>query len=445
MSKMAEGGVREDPANEFMLDSDSEEEAIVQYLRDGEYEEGDHFDDGEDDDSDSDNVPLAAVDWTNPPNPMRRPQALPQMSEKPQVTGEDLEQKSPIDFFDAMFPPVLYEQIATEINCYAASVLQDKVLGPKSRLRSWKDTDVNEVKAFLALRIAMGLCSKPSLEDYWNQWWMTSTPSFGKVITRNRFKLLSSFLHFVDNSQRIERGNPGYNPLFKIQPVLSEVLPAWENNFVLGKHISIDESMIGYRRFGVKAFVFSDSKNNYIYRWDIYTGSAYNYDRNIGQGHSVVNKLTMGLPAGHVLYTDSFYTSPGLCKDLYERGIGLCGTVQPNRKGMPPQLKEKNLKLKEDDRPVFVYKSPVLACAFYDRKTVRFLTTVHNQDIAQQEVTVPASKLHKYPSGKRTFFQPALVGDYNKYMRGWIGVTRWLVTTPSPTDVPNGTQECSIT
>ena len=361
-----------------------------------------------------------------------RSRTLPQIPEQPVVNGNDLDQKKPIDFLNMMFPESLYGVIATETNRYAAQVIAEKQMGPKSSFRKWSEATDDEIRAYLGLRVAMAMCSKPSINDYWSESWLTSTPSFGKVMSKTRFKLLNSFLHFNDNTLRLDRNDPGYDPLFKLRPVLHEVLPAWKDSYTPGKNVAIDESMISYRgriyfrqyikskhhRFGVKAFVMSCATTNFTYKWDIYTGSHYQYDKELGQGHSVVRKLSSDLPQGHVIYLDSFYTTPKLCMELHEKGIGVCGTVSQNRKGMPEALKDRSLKLREGDRPVFRYKSPVLACVFYDRKCVRMLSTVHTQDVFRKDIIVPEAQRDKYPSGQRTTYKPVMVKDYNKFMGG---------------------------
>ena len=51
-------------------------------------------------------------------------------------------------------------------------------------------------------------------------------------------------------------------------------------------------------------------------------------------------KLLEGLEGrGHHVYTDNYYTSPTLCKDLRRLGFGACGTVRVNRCGMPEEMK----------------------------------------------------------------------------------------------------------
>lgn len=378
---------------------------------------------------DEDDIPLAGIQWRQPPVTLVRTRQLPDLPEKPKVIGENLKDKKPVDFFHLMFPQTLYDAIARETNRYAVDVMDTRILKPKSRLHKWSETNRTEVQAFIGLRIAMGLCAKPCMDDYWSEAWLTQTPGFAKVMSRNRFKLLCSFLHFSDNAQRRDREHQDYDPLFKVRPVLNAVSPAWEEHLIPGKNLAIDESMIAFRgriffrqyikskhhRFGIKAFVLCCGATSYTHRFDIYTGGMYAYDKEIGQGHSVVKKLTEGLPPGHVLYLDSFYTSPDLCVDMFQRGIGVCGTVTQNRKGMPDFLK---IDLHEGDKPLFLYKAPVLACAFHDRKTVRMLSTVHTQETFDTEVLVSAGKRNKYPDGKRISTKPVLVQDYNRFMGG---------------------------
>jgi hypothetical protein len=52
---------------------------------------------------------------------------------------------------------------------------------------------------------------------------------------------------------------------------------------------------------------------------------------------------------GHKSYMDNFFSSPNLSDNLTEKKINCCGTVRPNRKGMPWNLGQKNLTLKWGD------------------------------------------------------------------------------------------------
>ncbi|KAJ8369468.1 hypothetical protein SKAU_G00094960 [Synaphobranchus kaupii] len=129
-------------------------------------------------------------------------------------------------------------------------------------------------------------------------------------------------------------------------------------------------------RFGMKNFVLTDTSTNYTYLWDVYTGGAFLFDREVGIGHSVVEKL-MGkaglLGKGHVVYTDNFYTSAALFMPLYASNTGACGTVRANRRGMPTQLRD--MKMKPGDTPIFFTNPPLLTASFRDAGTVTVLCT----------------------------------------------------------------------
>ena len=99
--------------------------------------------------------------------------------------------------------------ITMETNRYAHQYLSSHVLMPSSRFHEWYYVTVHEMKAFLSLHLSMGLVHKSEIEYYWAEFWPTSTAGFGKVMPRNRFKIILSFFHFANNEEYVERGQPG--------------------------------------------------------------------------------------------------------------------------------------------------------------------------------------------------------------------------------------------
>ena len=47
---------------------------------------------------------------------------------------------------------------------------------------------------------------------------------------------------------------------------------------------------------------------------------------------------------GYLLYTDNFYSSPALFRELTERGFGACGTARKDRRGIPASIRHTGLK-----------------------------------------------------------------------------------------------------
>ena len=116
---------------------------------------------------------------------------------------------------------------------------------------------------------------------------------------------------------------------------------------------------------------------------------------------------------GHELYTDNYYTSPELYVHLYEKGIMACGTVRTNRKGFPKEL------VKKGKQACGFYdfrtNGPLLACAWYDRRMVYLLSSIH----VAEGAAGPSTVSRRGEGGVRMDVPcPPAVIDYIKYMRG---------------------------
>ena len=152
-----------------------------------------------------------------------------------------------MDYFSLFFPDEALTLMAEETNRYAMQYLDSTCDFPQnSRFHKWHDTSVEQMKAYLALQIAMGLCQKPSLEDYWSTYWLTFT-DFKRVMPRNRFELLQTFLHFSDITKQIPKGQEGYDPLFKIQTLLDICESSYETVYQPKQCLAIDESMVKFK------------------------------------------------------------------------------------------------------------------------------------------------------------------------------------------------------
>lgn len=95
---------------------------------------------------------------------------------------------SPVDYFKLFFPDSVFDLIAEQTNLYALNFFDqpsEDDLPAHSRFSAWTETTAAEIKAYVALQIAMGIVSKPSLEDYWGTFWLTHIP-FTQVMSRDR-------------------------------------------------------------------------------------------------------------------------------------------------------------------------------------------------------------------------------------------------------------------
>ena len=306
----------------------------------------------------------------------------------------DTEGFQPVDFFKVFFPNALFEQIAEQTNLYASQYFEaEPNLAPKSRFHAWRECSADELHGYIALQLAMGLVNKPAINDYWSCHWLFSTPGFKEVMQRDRFELITSFLHFNDNNLYIPRGEEGYDPLYKIRPLLDIVEPLYLNSYVPGCELAIDESMIKFKgrihfkqylpskptRWGIKVYALCESKTGFLLKFIVYTGkNTFPRDPQLLLSEQVVSSLLHGFSDfNHIVYMDNFYSSPNLFRQLVTRNIGAVGTVKHSRKNMPPQLLPRNLHLAKGDDPVFMKDDPLVVVTWHDTKRVAALSTIH--------------------------------------------------------------------
>ena len=134
--------------------------------------------------------------------------------------------------------------------------------------------------------------------------------------------------------------------------VLDTIRERFTSSFKPYKNVVIDESLALWRghisfqqyiktkrhRFGFKFFVLCDCRTGYVQDIILYTGKTTEIvpTRDLGvSGAVVITLMEKYLNAGHVVFTDNYYTSPLLANYLMKHQTGLCGTVKRYRKCMP--------------------------------------------------------------------------------------------------------------
>ena len=131
----------------------------------------------------------------------------------------------------------------------------------------------------------------------------------------------------------------------------------FQSSYTPTENLSIDESMVGFKgwlaflqympkkpqKWGMKAWVLADSSNGYVWNWKLYTGKEDDTPVSpFGLAHRVVLELLDDdrlRSKGYRIFTDNFYSSPDLFKDLQKEGFEACGTLHSNRKGIPEDMK----------------------------------------------------------------------------------------------------------
>ena len=345
------------------------------------------------------------------------PKVLPPFTLSTGLTPQTKQEKSPLQVFQLYITTILLEGIVKQSNAYATS--KGGVL----------DLHIEELKAFIGMNIAMGMLRLPQIRDYWAHNEILSTLWLPSIMPRDRFFSILRFLHLVDNSLQKKKGEDGFDPLFKIRPMIDHLSAVFPRYYQLGQQLLIDEMMIGTRchvsflqylpkkptRFGIKVFVNAEAKSGYVLTFQVYTGKreANPADEvsKLSVSHRVVKELLQSyLGKGHWVFTDNYYTGVELYEDLLRNNTYATGTFRANRKHFPCVLKEKR-KLSMGQYH-FATSENLLAVLWHDRRDVFVLSTAHNQSV---------TSVMKRPKGSREkvpVASPTCVQDYNMYMGG---------------------------
>ena len=329
-----------------------------------------------------------------------------------------------LDYFELFFDKDNYEEIAIETNRYAKQYTETHPnLSANSRFRKWKDTNAKEIAQYIALIFTMGLLSQSDVCEYWSTNPVTSTPFFPATMSRDRFLLLTSFLHLANNDQYIARGNPGHDPLFKLGNIYKLLLHRFFVVYTPHQQLSLDEGMIPWKgnlsfrvyspdkpvKYGVKAYMLSDATNGYVSKLKLYTGKSSSGPSVYGATYDLVMDMLSGFfEKGYSMYCDNYYTSPQLFWDLFQLGVNTTGTVRVNRRGIPQSVKDKTLSNRGD--VIVMHNGPLECIKYLDSKPVYFLSSIHGSDL------VPTRRT-SYNSNE-IIKKPEVVVQYNKYMGG---------------------------
>ena len=249
----------------------------------------------------------------------------------------------PLEFFSKFFTKEVIQLLVEQTNLYAQ----------QNKPREWEDT-TNEITAFLGLLIAMGIHGLPRFRMFWSTGPLFRVQPVADIMTRQRFMKLVGNLHVNDNNKAVPRGDPAYDRLHKIRPLLTKMDANFHKQAVSSSSQSIDEAMIRFKgrssfrqympmkpiKRGYKVWVRADAHTGYIYQFQIYTGK--NDGDGAGLASRVVIHLTNSLKytSTHVAF-DNFFSSVKLLQELCENKIFATGTLRANRLELPILAKVK--------------------------------------------------------------------------------------------------------
>jgi hypothetical protein len=325
--------------------------------------------------------------------------------------------KDPVDFYRLYVDDELINFVVDETNRYG-----------NQKNPNWTLTTAFELKKLFALTMQMGIVKLPALRDYWSgDPVFGGHPICGDVMPRNRFENLLSNLHLADNVAADKS-----NRLYKIAEFMDKFNHKCQEVYRPGKDVCVDESLIPFRgrivfrqyipnkrhRYGIKVFKLC-SRGGYTYKMSIYAGKQQQ-PRTGSVAEDVVMKLMEGLlDCGRVLYTDNWYTSIVLAKNLLQRRTNLVGTIRKNRRGLPKMVT--GIKLKRGSLVARQNQNGIVVLKWKDKRDVLMLSTHH--DHATDDAGKPFI-VTDYNTGKSFVDVSDQMASYCPYIRK---TTKWYL------------------
>ena len=313
----------------------------------------------------------------------------------------------PHQYFELFFDSDVYEIIIEQTNLYADQFISSQneylLSFPKARITKWKEWKNEDVMAYIAVRILMGIHKLPSIEDHFSENKFLQS-GVSTIISGRKYHLYNKFFHLADNSKQIK-------PIDKIQPFLDLILTKIQKYYDPGQHITLDEGIIPFQgrcqykqynkmkpeKWGMKMYLLCDSKTGYVWKAKIYQGkeeSINNYTTQLTLSFttSLKNK-------GYKLFTDNFYTSPELAWELLKKRISITGIVKANRKGLP--AKHENLKLRPNETQVYVKNDTLCIYHLDHQKPLILLSNAYSafQEVAHNDKPYALQKYNEYIHG----------------------------------------------
>jgi hypothetical protein len=249
---------------------------------------------------------------------------------------------SPLSIFLLYFVEII-TLLVVETNRYYQDYIDRLVDGP------CPEPDITEAEMFvsLAMTIQMGHGVRDKMTDYWSTLDQVYKPFYGTMMNRDRYLHILRYLHFTDNNNEPDRTDK----LWKIRDLFEILNDIFSKFYNPSENLAIDEIIVPFKgrvifkqyipkkskHFGIKMFKLCDL-TGYTYDMKVYVQK----DRQLTAQHVTVTELMRKIEGrDHKLFMDNFFSSPELFDDLVKKQIYCCGTVRPNRKGMPQDLKLK--------------------------------------------------------------------------------------------------------
>ena len=172
----------------------------------------------------------------------------------------------------------------------------------------------------------MGRMKKLTLHDYWSRNRTLHTSFCAKIMTKERFLSILSFLHISNNAEFIPFGAPDHDPVQKVRSFVTDLSETFQALYELEREICVDEAVGSFKgrsrfkvyikdkptKWGFKCYEPSESSSAYVHNFELFCGDKRLSNKPV----DVVLRLMEPLKdKGYYLYLDNYYC----CVELWDK------------------------------------------------------------------------------------------------------------------------------
>ena len=119
-------------------------------------------------------------------------------------------------------------------------------------------------------------------------------------------------------------------------------------------------------KYGIKIWTFCDSSNGYCLNQSVYLGKEATSNEKSKTINVVLDLLKPFNLKGRNITTDNYFTSLELAREIKKQSISLVGTVNRNKKFLPPEFITK--KNREEFSSMFGFQEDVTIVSYIPKK-----------------------------------------------------------------------------
>ena len=286
-------------------------------------------------------------------------------------TSISLKEPEPVSVFRTLFTEEILNLITDQTNIYGEGKKQSS---NQRKISKWKDVSKKKIESFLGLVILMGINDLSNIKLYWSKDMVFHNTFISLIMSRDRFLEIFYNLHLVNNSLKPKRKSKDDSKIYKAKNFTKILRTNFQKNYNFGRCGTIDESMIKFKgrssikqylppkpiKRGYKVWCLCDPIAGYLFNYQIYFGIEETSGKEISLGERVVFDLISGhnFQEKHI-YFDNFFTSLRFLEKLKLQNIKACGTIRPDRAGIPSDFAKKNRMQRGDCKSIITSNSIV--------------------------------------------------------------------------------------